>query len=284
MTKSLSKEQISLFHQQGYLVIREFYDLETQIAPILKSIYDIVGLCLKKHNVALKRHAFTIETFDHGYQQLIQHDRNIGGVIYDAVKQIPAFQRLVSCEQNEYLFMQLRDTNNSAIAAGGSGIRIDNPREVQYQAPWHQEFPAQLRSLDGLIYWSPLRKVTTELGPVEICADSQQQGIIPVLSDSDKSGKTGAYALRLQNEENVVAKYSKTAPLSNPGDLILMDWLVLHRSGSNVSCDSRWTMQMRYFNFIEATGISLDWQGSFAAGLDFGKLIPELIAKHKDSK
>lgn len=282
MTNILSEEQIALFNKQGYLVLKSFYNFNKQIEPILRAIYDIIGLCLIKNKLGDNRHDFSADTFDHGYQQLIKMDRSIGGVIYDAIKQIPAFQRLISCSRNEDLFKQLRNTKSSGIASGGSGIRIDNPKETQFQAPWHQEFPAQLRSLDGLIYWSPLRKVTIELGPVEICTGSHLEGIVPVFSDSIKSGKKGAYALRLQNEINIIEKYHKTAPLTEPGDLVLMDWLVLHRSGTNISQDSRWTMQMRYFNFVEETGVSIDWKGSFASGVDFRTLFPELIAKRKD--
>ena len=284
MSKVLSDEQVSYFNENGFIVIKGFYDLEVQIDPILIAIYDLIGICLKKNNIAIKRKIFSRQTFDDGFQALIKKNRSAGGVIYDAVKQIPAFQRLISNEKNELLVKQLRETSLIGVAAGGSGIRIDNPGESQYQAPWHQEFPAQLRSLDGLIFWSPLRNLTKLLGPVEICSKSQQEGMIPVYSDSKKSGKTGAYALRLEDEAKVVAKYKKIAPVVEQGDLVLMDWLVIHRSGTNLSHESRWTMQIRYFNFMDQTGISNDWKGSFAAGIDFRKAFPSLIVKCKDFK
>lgn len=282
MSNILSDEQVSLFNKNGFVVLKGFYDIDNQIDPILLAIYEIIGICLVKNNIDIDRKPFSRKYFDHGYQALIKKDRSIGGVIYDAVKQIPAFQRLVSCQKHEDLVKQLRTTNLAGIASGGSGIRIDNPAEKQYQAPWHQEFPAQLRSLDGLIFWSPLRNLTHELGPVEICPQSHQEGIIPVYSDSQESGKSGAYALRLENEEQLIAKYKSTAPLANQGDLVLMDWLVLHRSGTNSSAESRWTMQIRYFNFMDQLGISKDWKGSFANGVDFRDVFPELILKSKD--
>lgn len=282
MSKILSDEQVSLFNKNGFIVLKGFYDIDNQIDPILHAIYEIIGICLEKNNIEIDRKPFSRTHFDHGYQALIKKDRSIGGVVYDAVKQIPAFQRLVSCQKHEDLVKQLRKTNLAGIASGGSGIRIDNPAENQYQAPWHQEFPAQLRSLDGLIFWSPLRNLTPQLGPVEICPQSQQEGIIPVYSDSQESGKSGAYALRLENEEQLIAKYKSTAPLANQGDLVLMDWLVLHRSGTNSSAESRWTMQIRYFNFMDQLGISKDWKGSFANGVDFRDVFPELILKSKD--
>jgi hypothetical protein len=36
-------------------------------------------------------------------------------------------------------------------------------------------------------------------------------------------------------------------------------------------------MQFRYFNFLEPTGQSHGWKGSFAAGVDFASIHPELV-------
>ena len=72
----------------------------------------------------------------------------------------------------------------------------------------------------------------------------------------------------MQNEAAVVARYPKAQPLTNPGDLLVMDFLVLHESGDNVPNKPRWTMQLRYFNFNDPTGRRLGWAGSFSASSD----------------
>jgi len=50
----------------------------------------------------------------------------------------------------------------------------------------------------------------------------------------------------------------------------------LHASGHNRSLRSRWSMQLRYFNFNDPTGRSYGWKGSYAAGVDFRQIHPEL--------
>lgn len=278
----LDGEQIQKFQREGFLVIKDFYDLEQQILPIQRGIHQVIGQVFKRHALRDHRGPFVAENFDEGYQDLIRINRSFGGEVYDAVKQIPAFMRLLCAVEHENLFAQLRDSSLPGIAAGGYGIRIDNPGEEQYRAPWHQEYPAQLRSLDGLVFWSPLVPMTPELGPVRICLGSHHDGPVPVHTrDPFNPQKQGAYALILREEEKLVSQYKQVAPLSSPGDLIILDFLTLHASGINVDLRSRWTMQFRYFNFNEPVGMGHGWKGSYAAGVNFATIHPELCLDNK---
>lgn len=273
----LTPEQTAQFQETGLLIVPGFYDQESDIIPIQRGIHDIIGQVMIRHGVEDTRGPFSPETFDQGYQDLIRTNRSWGGEIYDAVKQIPAFFRLVSNTAHEDVMKQLRPDSVPAVAAGGYGIRIDNPNEDKFRAMWHQEYPAQLRSLDGLVYWSPLVPMTEDIGPVVFCPGSHREGPVPVTThDPDNANRTGAYALMLHNEAELLSRYEKTAPLTNPGDLVILDFLVLHASGHNRSNRSRWSMQFRYFNFNEPVGRGHGWKGSFAAGVDFRTVHPEL--------
>lgn len=151
----LTEEQIARFEKDGMLVLRSFYDLERDIVPIQYDIYRIIGLLIDMYEIPVRHLPFSPETFDAGYQDLIAFDRKIGGEVYDAVKQIPAFLRLVCSERHDRLFAQLRGTDMPGVAAAGYGIRIDHPFEEQFRADWHQDYMSQFRSLDGIVFWSP---------------------------------------------------------------------------------------------------------------------------------
>ena len=277
MSSPLTNEQVATFARDGYLVLPSFYEPE-EVETIQCDVHSIISLLIEQHQLSIEQPDFTPETFDAGYQALIAHDRALGGVVYDAVKQIPAFIRLVASAQHEAVVRQLRNTDAPAVAAGGYGIRIDNPGEEKFRAGWHQDYPAQFRSLDGLIFWSPLLPVTEEMGPVEFCVGSHQDGLVPVrISDADHPEKTGAYGLVLADEAECVAKYEQTAPPINLGDMVIIDFLTLHRSGVNHAARSRWSMQIRWFNFREPTGARLGWPGSFAAGNDLRAVHPEIV-------
>lgn len=267
------------FRQDGVLVIRNFYQDE-DILPVQHGIYDVIGQVMLKNGIADNRPPFTSSGFDQGYTDLIKHSRASGGEVYDAIKQIPAFFRLVAHPAHESILCQLRELALPGVAAGGYGIRIDNPFEDKFRAMWHQEYPAQLRSIDGLVFWSPLMPITKELGPVVFCPGSQKEGPLPVRSvDPESAGRSGAYALGIKGEKDILSKYPQIAPLTNPRDLVIIDFLVLHTSGYNRGNRSRWSMQFRYFNFTEPTGRSHGWKGSYAAGVDFRKVHPELYVE-----
>lgn len=276
MTRDFSAETAQ-FARDGYAIFRGFYDRRTQIDPIREGARRIIEALCGKYGVKAAT-ATADQAMGPGYRALIGTNRAWGGEVYDAVKQIPAFMRLVTDAQNDAVFHALRPGSDPGIAAGGYGIRIDNPGEDKFRAPWHQEFPAQLRSPDGVVFWSPLVAVTPDLGPVELAVGSHREGMIPVWKDDGGIGKAGAYALRLDREAERLAKYPQAAPVTEPGDLIVMDFQTMHQSGQNVSDRPRWSMQWRMFNFANPTGIQLSWRGSFAAGQSFETILPDLVA------
>lgn len=265
--------QLKSFRESGYLLLPGFYSVDRQIEPIRRGIREIIALMCRKHGVKAACET-TEQAMTVAYPALIAGNRAWGGQVYDAVKQIPAFMALVSDTANAQLVEAVRPGALAGLAAGGYGIRIDNPAEEKFRALWHQEFPAQLRSLDGLVFWSPLLEVVPEMGPVQIAAGSHREGPIPVYEDDGGIGKTGAYSLRLDREDERLAKYEIVAPCTRPGDLLIMDFLTMHQSGRNASDRPRWSMQFRYFNFRDPVGIEIAWAGSFAAGVQFDDVVP----------
>ena len=279
----LTKNQIDEFSENGFLVLRSFYDLEKEIKPIQYDIYRIIGALIEREKLSVDREPFSPDSFDSGFMELVAHDRALGGVVYDAIKQIPAFVRLLSSEKHEKVFQLLHGSEFPGIGHGGQGIRIDIPFEEEFRAPWHQEYLNQLRSMQGIVFWSPLLKVTLSMGPVEFCLGSHKNGVLPVrMIDLNNPNKKGAYAMVVDQEDEIVSSYPHAAPLLGPGDVALTDYLALHRSGLNSSSRCRWSMQMRYFGFGNETAIANSWVGSFASGISVETIHPELVIKEND--
>ena len=276
----LTKQQTGEFNENGFVILQSFYDVKREIEPILHALYKIIGAIIEREGLAIEREPFCPESFDSGFLELVTHDRALGGVVYDAAKQIPAFVRLLSSEKHEKAYRSLYGSELPGIGHGGQGIRIDLPFEEKFRAPWHQEYLNQLRSMEGVTFWSPLLQITKNMGPVECCLGSHKQGVFPVrLSDPKSRDKQGAYAMVIDHEDDIISPYHRVAPLLEPGDVALIHWHAIHRSGANCSSRCRWSMQMRYFSFDNETAIANSWVGSFATGTGIDTIHPELVVK-----
>lgn len=277
----LSKEDREAFHKNGVVVLRGFYDVEREIRPIQYAIHQIIGLVIDRHGLAIsgREREFSPASFDSGYNELIRINRGYGGEVYDLVKQIPAFLRLTSSERSESLFRDLRSTNLAGIGVGSYGIRIDNPGEEQFRSQWHQEYLFQPQSVDGIVLWAPLVEITPEIGPVVYCVGSHRDGLRKCIKHGAYASKTGAYKISLFDEENVVRQYPKQAPLTSPGDVIVMDYLTIHSSGYNRANRSRWSMQSRYFNFRDPSGMEIGWKPAVTAGTDIEKIFADYFVE-----
>lgn len=277
MEAFLAAEDCRNFDKNGLLMLKNFYSVEEEILPIQKSIYDVIDCVIKRHGITIRRLPFDGENFDNGFMDLVKEDRRFGSEVYDAVKMIPPFIRLFASQRHQRLFESIRKGALTGISLPSQGIRIDPPDEDQFRAFWHQEFLYQPQSMDGVVFWAPLVPITKDIGPLEICPGSQQEGLLKYQKEIKDPSLPKAFALSVKNPDEVVDKYPKLAPLVNPGDLLIMDFLTLHQSGFNRSRRARWSMQMRCFNFRDPTGAKFGWPMSITAGTDVEKLFSDVI-------
>ena len=105
-TTLLSAEQRRAFAESGMLVIPGFYDLKADIEPVQRAIHDVIGQVMVRHGVEDIRGPCRPAEFDAGYLDLIRSNRTWGAETYDAVKQIPAFVRLVAHPAHEQLMRE----------------------------------------------------------------------------------------------------------------------------------------------------------------------------------
>lgn len=280
----LSRDEIEFFSSKGFLIIRDFYNRNQTIGSIQDTIRMMIRQVARRHGLLHVIQIAEEDLFDAGFNELITIDRRHGSEVYDLVKQAPGLFNLIGDHRHERIFRDLRTDSIPAVAGGGYGIRIDNPAEDQFRAQWHQEYPAQLRSLNGLVFWTPLIEMTPTLGPVQLAPGSHTEGPLPVRVMGGESGRSGAYSIMLANEEEILSRYSIEAPLLSPGDLLVMDFLLLHASGVNSDRRSRWSIQFRYFDLDEPIGMKNGWVGSFATGVDFSDVHPELLVSVEDGR
>ena len=275
MQSMISEQDRAFFEAEGYLLLAGFYDFDREIVPVLRGIHGVIGRVAERHGLSIDQKPFDPETFDEGYYDLLRAERAHAGEVYDLVKQIPAFLRLISNQRADDLYRDIRRSSMSGIGANSYGIRIDNPNEDKFRSHWHQEFMFQPQSIDGIVFWTPLIPITPELGPVIVLPKSHKDGLCTYSKGRTYAQKQGAYQIGIHDEDKVVASYDQIAPLSKPGDLMLMDFLTIHGSGLNRSDRSRWSIQSRFFNFDDEVGMKIGWKPSIIRGTPVEEIFPE---------
>ena len=271
----ITEEQKAVFKSQGFAIVSGFYDLEAEIFPVMEGIHGVIDRVARRHGVAVPKVPFAPNSFDSNYSILLISNRAYAAEVYDLVKQIPAFLRLICNKRSEDLFTEIRGDCTPGIGASSYGIRIDNPKENKFRSHWHQEFMFQPQSIDGIVFWSPLVPMTPDLGPVIVLPKSHSDGLCRYARTSLYADKQGAYQIGILDEDRVVARYDQIAPLTQPGDLLLMDFLTVHSSGVNNTARARWSVQSRFFNFDDPIGYKVGWKPSVTVGTRVEDVFPD---------
>ena len=110
----LNKDQIEEFNDNGCLVIKSFYDLQREIEPIQFGIYKIIGALIDREGLDIERASFSPQTFDSGFMELIAHNRALGGIVYDAVKQIFAWHNFSTLNKMNHIMKQNKTSKKQA--------------------------------------------------------------------------------------------------------------------------------------------------------------------------
>ncbi|HEY4487175.1 MAG TPA: phytanoyl-CoA dioxygenase family protein [Candidatus Paceibacterota bacterium] len=277
MKGKLSKKQIKQYREEGYLNIPGFYDLKKEILPIQRDIHRLIGLIIKAQELGIKQEKFNPLTFDSGLNDILHGHRELASVIYEAVKKLPSYVSLLTSKKHLDAAGAFLGSEFVGLANRGYGVRMDHPTEDKYLTLWHQDYITQLCAKSGVVFWSPLRAVTMDMGPVEFCPRSHRSGIFPVVCD----GK-GANAIKIKDEQKLVNKFKEKLQVEmKVGDMIAMDYLLLHRSIPNRGKYTRWGMIERYFDFLDETGIGYGWKGGLQEGTSFGTVHPDLYEEVK---
>lgn len=276
----ITQEQVEDFHENGYVVLENFYD--SHLIHVLCE--EIRGICLllsKHHNIPVDG------CFQKIYKTLTEHTPSLHGVIYDALKNLPSFLRLVSLQKNVDLAAHLflgSGSSHIGIAAKSYGIRIDQPMDDIFRTDWHQDFHSHARSKKGLVFWTSLTDITQSMGALQVLPGTHKAGPKMLIDYRDDSLKSGDYtkianAVKIEHMNDIIANGDVMDVCVSSGDLLVFDYHLLHRSGFNQSEKCRWTIQIRLFDFNEPWGIERAWSGSVTSGVDYSRIIPEFLKK-----
>jgi hypothetical protein len=266
----------ALFERDGVVVIRQLFERE----HVLAAIVALDQLLAARDGEPASAHAVVEERIHRRILRMAERDRAGLGVVYDAARKVLPFWRMLGSPRMSHVVEQLLGTPHVGVAFRGAGIRMDLPYEDRWRSDWHQEYHSQMSSMHGLVAWFSLSAVDHAMGPVDLMIGSHREGPLPVrCNDPLNTRKDYTQTFVIDGVGELQRRHPVVSFETEPGDVVFLDFMLLHRSGFNRSAEgrSRLTCQVRYFDMTEPTGVKHGWVGGWQDGRNFAEFHPELV-------
>lgn len=265
----LSPEQVAQFEDQGYLVVENLFDPETDLDPIIEeykgvlnrlaedlyekgeisSLYEELPFgqrLIKIYQESGKVHA---QYFDFSLPQGgVKHDTPmwVGKAVFSALTNpslLDAVESIIGSEiySNPVQHVRLKPPEHLTPKNENGVVQLG-------ATPWHQDNGVVLPEADEtniLTVWFPLLDAPVEAGPLKVIPYSHREGLL-----THCPGGPGGLAIPdslLQMDQEL------PIPLKR-GDVLFLTKRTAHASLSNVSDNIRWSFDLRYNPIGQATG------------------------------
>lgn len=168
--------------------------------------------------------------------------------LYHTIAEVPEFLRLPMKPGLARIAAQLLGEDPDAtLYTLTKRCRIDLPGDSEFLFGWHQEVFYSIPKSDFIFLWAPLlRPSTVANGTIDVAVGSHREGIAPQTWNM-RDGVPNQILVR----DDVIARHPVEPVLLQPGQVLLFDRRLAHRSGQNSSGTTRFSM-VSSFHRIDA--------------------------------
>ena len=238
-----SSDQIrEKFRENGYSVAKSIIS-EKEINAVLETIFRIYF----KYNPSSKlrdlQEPWNSDLFHEEIIKFRKSDPKRFSLLYDSTQTSASIMELLTSELIAKYSASLLDTKNNELCITEGMIRMDAPGDKRNIAGWHQEI-SYLRN-NGLVIWIPLSDITPDLGSLQVCPKSHNEGELKVVQNKNLSSDVSTVSVD-EIKPEYIAKYSKMDIEIKKGDVLFFNTKLFHRSGVNTSDRIRFSCQIRH--------------------------------------
>jgi ectoine hydroxylase-related dioxygenase (phytanoyl-CoA dioxygenase family) len=270
-------EASALYDEHGCFVAKGLLS-PADIEPTQQHIWSLVDALYERAGLARPGGRNGEGSFDDGVIELARTHRKLVSHLYDAGRRLLPVHQLSVDRRLVDLARALIGTDVLA-ASDINAMRIDLPREDKYLFDWHQDYPYVLDSLDGVVFWIPLQDVDEINGCLTLAPGSHKLGLQKmVLVDPDNRQKTRQKSMRIAGSDAIDRLPQVRVP-ARVGDVLVFSTLLLHASGPNKSSRARFTLQIRFGNFLHPVAVRNGWPAAMRDGAVFHDLHPDYVAQ-----
>ena len=151
--------------------------------------------------------------------------------IYDVVQKTPNIFNIANENCFDLLASEFLEVSRDNLYVTASFLRMDPPNDKKNSLGWHQDAHLNKnKKNDACTIWCPLINV------------DKSNGALHVLTGSHINN----FPLKLEFAPEIIKSYKEEFLIMKVGDVMLMNNLLLHKSGDNLSDNIRFTLVYRY--------------------------------------
>lgn len=132
-----------------------------------------------------------------------------------------------------------------------SNNKLIAKNSINHTVPPHQDWASMQGSINSIVVWIPLIDINQDLGSIALVPGSHKEGLI----SNQKINNFG-----------MVDKYIDSDFISydvEPGDILLFNSFLVHKSGNNITNSIRWSCHMRYNDLDDSSFIERGYPHSY---------------------
>jgi hypothetical protein len=217
---------------------------------------------------------------DTAIDALRARDRTALGAVYDGFRESLAFRQIVTHPALTEAAATLVGAARLHSPFQHTAFRMDMAGEHWRGFAWHQDYPYNMLSDRYVTAWLPLTAVGPDNGSIEV-APAWSDRIHPV----EIRFKRDAEGRRLSTRDAFIAgrlqaQFAEGAQVLSlaPGDVVLFDGRLVHRSGFNPGPRHRYSIQARFGDLMAPEMIARAWANRRVDGFStFKAAHPELV-------
>lgn len=267
--RSLSQSELNSFKDEGYIIVRQCVETSSYFDILESFLYKSIAVAQREglsticpntpERLDLREKANTLDCL---LLELLKKDKDLVGEIYDHISLCMPMLRLVgNTTISRFAAQLLGHKNDNSLYGFANRIRIDPPLDNRRTYGWHQETFYTIPKADFVQSWAPLfRPSSHENGTISILPKSHKEGIpFQTWNESDTR------SLQILINEDTISRYEPLEINIEPGDLLLFDGKLAHKSGNNTSKHIRYSLVGMYIDStssaIRTPSISHNYRG-----------------------
>ena len=236
------KKHRNFLKKNGYLVITNILNK--------KDLENMEKLILKTAKIYINFNKRKISGLDDPYfnKELIKlrkKSKKKFAYFFDTLQTSIASYQLWTNTKIMIIVKKIMACEIDTISATDLLVRIDSPIDIRNKLEWHQDsafFRQNNKGYNGLNCWTPLTKLTFNMGPLEFLEKSHKLGLVKV-----KKERPGKFrSLQRKIDPKLIKNLEIKKFELNLGDFIFLNMDTVHRSGENTSKIFRMSSICRY--------------------------------------